>query len=156
MTCSLVIIGSIGLIFFEYFNATTKTAAIEEVYRSIMAGEPIIRSSFDVYLIENMLIYVKEPCAPADTKPPFFLHIIPDSANDLPDDRKQYGFNNLDFNFGRYNGKNFGGRCLAIRPLPDYKIASIRTGQYIREEGLIWDMGRDVHGEQVVEGIGRQ
>ena len=145
ITCSLVIIGGIGLIFFEYFNATAK---IEGAYRSITAGEPIVRSSFDVYLIENQLVYVKEPCAPADTEPPFFLYIIPDSANDLPDDRKQYGFNSLDFNFGRYNGRYFGGKCLAIKPLPDYKIASIRTGQFIPGKGLIWDMGRDVHGNR--------
>ena len=101
--------GSIGLIFFEYLNATAKTAAIEEAYRSITAGEPVVRSSFDVYLTKNRLVYVKEPCAPADTKPRFFLHIIPDSANDLPDDRKQHGFDNLDFNFSQNSGRYFGG-----------------------------------------------
>ena len=138
MTCSLVIAGSIGLMFFVYLNATAKTAAIEEAYRSIRAGEPVVRSSFDVYLIENQLVYVKEPCAPADTKPLFFLHIIPDSANDLPDDRKQHGFTNLDFNFSKHSGRYFGGKCLAIRPLPDYKIASIRTGQFVPGKGQIW------------------
>ena len=138
MTCSLVIIGSIGLIFFEYFNATAKTVPIEGAYRSITAGEPVVRSSFDVYLTENTLTYVKEPCTLADTEPPFFLHMIPADANNLPDDRKQHGFNKLEFNFGRYNGKNFGGKCLVIRSLPDYKITSIRTGQYIRGEGQIW------------------
>ena len=138
MTCSLVIAGSIGLIFFEYLNATAKTAAIEEAYRSITAGEPVVRSSFDVYLTKNRLVYVKEPCAPADTKPRFFLHIIPDSANDLPDDRKQHGFDNLDFNFSQNSGRYFGGKCLAIGPLPDYKIASIRTGQFIPGKGRIW------------------
>ena len=133
MTCSLIIIGSIGLIFFEYF---AKTAAIEKAYRSITAGEPVVRSSFDVYLTENMLTYVKEPCALADTDPPFFLHIIPADTNNLADDRKQHGFNNLDF--GWYNGKHFGGKCLIIRPLPDYKIASIRTSQFIPGKGQIW------------------
>ena len=81
MTCSLVIAGSIGLMFFEYFNAMPRTAAFEEAYRSIVAGEPVVRSSFDVYLIENELTYVKEPCAPADTEPIFFVHIIPADAN---------------------------------------------------------------------------
>ena len=138
MTCSLVIAGSIGLIFFEYLNATAKTAAIEEEYRSITTGEPVVRSSFDVYLIENQLVYVKEPCVPADTKSPFFLHIIPDSANDLPDDHKQHGFDDFQFNFGQHSGRHFGGKCLAIRPLPDYKIASIRTGQFVPGKGQIW------------------
>ena len=139
MTCSLVIAGSIGLMFFQYFNAMAKTAAIEEAYRSITAGEPVVRSSFDVYLIENELAYVKEPCAPADTEPRFFLHLIPADANDLPAACKRYGFDNLDFHFDRDNGGvRFGGKCLAIRPLPDYKITSIRTGQFIPGEDPIW------------------
>ena len=139
MTCSLVIAGSIGLVFFQYFNVMTRTTVIEEAYRSITAGEPVVRSSFDVYLIGNELTYVKEPCAPADTEPHFFLHILPADANVLPDDRKQYGFDNLDFNFSRDSGgRHFGGKCLVIKPLPNYKITSIRTGQFIPGEGRIW------------------
>ena len=138
MTCSLVIAGSIGLMVFQYFNAMAKSAAIKEAYRSITAGEPVVRSSFDVYLIGNELTYVKEPCAPADTEPPFFLHVIPADANDLPAARKQHGFDNRDFHFSSNNGRRFGGKCLVTRPLPDYTITSIRTGQYIPEEGQIW------------------
>ena len=122
MTCSLVIAGSIGLMFFQYFNAMVKTAA------------------FDVYLTENELTYVKEPCAPADTELPFFLHLIPADANDLPAARKQYGFDNLDFHFDRDNGRRFGGKCLVSRPLPDYQITSIRTGQFIPGEDPLWQV----------------
>ena len=138
MTCSLVIAGSIGLMVFQYFNAMPRTAVIEEAYRSITAGEPVVRSSFDVYLIENELTYVKEPCALADTEPLFFLHVIPADANDLSGDRKQHGFDNLDFHFSSNNDMRFGGKCLVTRPLPGYKITSIQTGQYIPEEGQIW------------------
>ena len=142
MTCSLVIAGSIGLMVFQYFNAMAKSAAIEEAYeeayRSITAGEPVVRSSFDVYLIGNELTYVKEPCAPADTEPPFFLHVIPADANDLPGARKRHGFDNRDFHFSSNNGRRFGGKSLVTRPLPDYTITSIRTGQFIPEEGPIW------------------
>ena len=138
LTCSLVIAGSIGLMSFQYFNAVAKTAAIEEAYRSITAGKPVVRASFDVYLIKNELTYVKEPCAPADTEPHFFLYLIPADANDLPAARKQYGFDNLDFHFDRDNGGRFGGKCLVTRPLPDYQITSIRTGQFIPGEGPIW------------------
>ena len=54
MTHSLVIAGSIGLMFFPYFNAMAETAANEEAYRSITAGgEPVARSVFDVWLIGN-------------------------------------------------------------------------------------------------------
>ena len=138
MTCSLVIAGSIGLMFFQYFNSTTRTTAIEEAYRSIKAGEAVVHSSFDIYLTENELTYVKEPCAPADTEPPFFVHIIPADANDLPAVRKQHGFDNLDFSFDWLSGRRFGGKCLVTWPLPDYKITSIRTGQFIPGEGQIW------------------
>ena len=138
MTCSLVIAGSIGLTFFQYFDAMARTAAIEEAYRSITAGEPVVRSSFDVYLIENELTYVKEPCAPTDTEPYFFLHIIPADANDLPAVRKQHGFDNLDFHFDWNRGRRFGGKCLVTSSLPNYKITSIRTGQFIPGEARIW------------------
>ena len=46
-------------------------------YQSIVSGEPVIRSTFDLYLTENRLTYVKAPCARADTEARFFLHIIP-------------------------------------------------------------------------------
>ena len=36
--------------------------------------EPAVRSDFDVYLSENMLVYAREPCARADTDAMFFLH----------------------------------------------------------------------------------
>ena len=144
LTCSLVIAGSIGLMVFQYFNNMAKTAAIEEAYeeayQSIVAGKPVVRASFDVYLIENELAYVKEPCAPADTEPRFFLHLIPAAANDLPAARKQYGFDNLDFHFDRDNSRRFGGKCLVTKPLPDYQITSIRTGQYIPGEGPLWQV----------------
>ena len=139
MTCSLVIAGSIGLIFFDYFNAHAKTAAMEEAYRSITAGEPVVRSNFDVYLIENELTYVKEPCGVPDTQAQFFLHVVPEAVEDLPARRRQYGFDNLDFHYDDHSlMPALGGRCMAERRLPDYPIASIRTGQYTPGEGQIW------------------
>ena len=142
MICSLVIAGSVGLMFFQHFKAMAKTDIREEAYRSITAGRPVVRSSFNVYLIENELTYVKEPCAPADTWPLFFLHIMPADANDLPDKRKQHGYDNLDFSFGWRDGwrkgRHVDGKCLVATQLPDYKITSIRTGQYIPEAGQIW------------------
>ena len=134
MTCRLVIAGSIGLMFFVYFNAMSRTAAIEEAYRSITAGEPVVRADFDVYLSENELIYVKEPCARADTEARFSLHLYPVDANGLPEHRRQYGFDNLDFDFD-IRGVIFDGRCMARVPLPEYDIARIGTGQFVPVEG---------------------
>ena len=135
MICSLFIGGSIGLTFFAYSTARDRPATLMEAYRSVRFAEPVIRSDFDVYLMRNQLIYVKEPCDPADTEPRFFLHVIPADANDLPLNRKRDGFDNLDFDFGDYGkGMSFGGKCLMIRSLPDYKMTNIRTGQFTKKE----------------------
>ncbi len=134
MTCRLVIAGSIGLMFFGHFSAMSRPAAFKEAYRSITASEPAVRSYFDVYLSENELIYVKEPCARADTEPVFFLHLYPVDANDLPEHRRQYSFDNLDFGF-ESRGTIFDKRCMARVPLPEYDIARIGAGQYVHVEG---------------------
>ena len=139
MTCYLVIAGSIGLVFFQYFKVMTRTAAIEEAYRSITAGEPAARSHFEVYLRENTVSYLKSPCSAADVQAQFFLHVVPEDVEDLPADRRQYGFDNLDFHYAGSGAPVLGGRCIAERPLPDYPIVRIRTGQFTPGDGRIWE-----------------
>ena len=123
MTCSLAIAGSIGLMLFAYF----KLDSLPHRSRLVGDNQPAVRSDFDVYPIENSLIYVKEPCAHADAEPMFFLHLFPVDADDLPDHRKQYGYDNLDFDFDQ-RGARFDGRCSAKVPLPKYGISEMRTG----------------------------
>ena len=105
-------------------------------YLSDLVGDrpPVIRSDWDVYLSENTLIYVKEPCGPADVDATFFLHLDPVDVNDLPEHRQQHGFDNLDFNFDAL-GAILDGKCLAELPLPEYAISEIRTGQYVPVDG---------------------
>ena len=107
------------------------------------SGEPIARGNFDVHLSDEALVYVKEPCEPADTDARFFLHIVPERADDLPKERREHGFDNLDFAFFP-NGALFEGRCAARIPLPDYAIASIRTGQYVSGIGEVWSVDATV------------
>ena len=95
------------------------------------AGEPVIRSDFDVYINDDILIYVNDDCHEDDGGSPFFLALFPVNENDLPDKRRQHGFENLDFRFEERAIRR-GGRCIAIAPLPDYDIARIYTGQYIQ------------------------
>ena len=104
------------------------------VARLVGDRPPAIRSDWDVYLIENSLIYKKEQCSPQDAAPPFFLHLDPVDMNDLPDYRKRYGFDNLDFNFDE-RAAIFDVKCLAEVPLPEYAISAIRTGQYVPVDG---------------------
>ena len=109
-------------------------AALRSDYETLVSGEPVMRPDFDVYLSENKLTYVKEPCVRADTEAKFFLALYPADANDLPGRRRQHGFDNLDFDFDE-RGVISDGKCVARIPLPDYAVTRIGTGQYIHAEG---------------------
>ena len=123
-------------------SARARRSAWEAIISDIPDG-PAIRSDFDfdVHLSENTLTYLKEPCSSADDEARFFLHLYPVDVRDLPNPRQRHGFDNLDFDF---DGRSvmFDGRCLARVALPDYDIARIRTGQFVRADGgfnTIWE-----------------
>ena len=105
-------------------------------YEAAASGEPLARSAFDVHLLDGALVYAKEPCEQEDVAARFFLHVVPGSVNDLPEERRGIGFDNMDFDFFP-NGALFDGRCAARAPLPEYPIASVRTGQHAGG-GEIW------------------
>ena len=105
-------------------------------YQAIVSNEPAARSEFDVYGDGGKLHYAKEPCVRADTAARFFLHVVPEDTDDLPDDRRQYGFDNLDFGFD-VRGVLFDGKCMVRVDLPQYGIARIITGQF-DGAGRIW------------------
>ena len=107
-------------------------------YESIASGEPAARSDFDIYLRENTVSYLKSPCSAADVQAEFFLHVVPEDLEDLPADRRQYGFGGANFRYGEYAAPDFDGRCIMKHPLPDYPIARIRTGQFTPEGDQIW------------------
>ena len=114
--------------------------AAQAAYKSIAAGDygaPAAQSDFDLYLRDNTLIYLKEPCAPGDAVNRFFLHIIPADHADLPDDRRESGYANMDFRFFDH-GADIGGKCVGLRDLPDYAIERIATGQFVSGEGTVW------------------
>ena len=110
---------------------------LRSTYAALAGRQPDTRSNFDLYLLDNRLIYLRETCAAADMAAGFFLHILPVDVADLPADRRMAGFANLDFAFNRYGG-SFDGKCLAAVSLPDYPIAALRTGQYIPGQGEVW------------------
>ena len=122
---------------FRMNAAFDSAGAWQSAFDALVFGEPAVRSDFDVYIRENTLVYAKEPCARADTEARFFLHLYPVDVNDLPDHRRQYGFDNLDFDF---DGRSlmFDDKCLAEAPLPTYGISEIGTGQFVPGEGQVW------------------
>ena len=114
--------------------------AARALYESIAAGDygkPVAESRFDLYLSGNRLAYIKESCETGDTAARFFLHITPADPVDLPPDRRERGFANLDFHFADH-GAYAGDICVASLDLPDYPLDRIRTGQFVSGEGRLW------------------
>ena len=123
----------------------------------LFLGKAVRRQAFEVseylfglgclfYCLEILLAQrrfaaiLREPCAPADTEPRFFLHIVPANANDLPSDRKRYGFNNLDFSWrdGRRSGRHFDGKCPGDQAAPGLQDRQYPDGPVHTGEGQIW------------------
>ena len=94
---------------------------------------------FDLYLDGDRLVYAKEPCARADFRAKFFLHVVPASEDDLAAGSREQGFDNLDFWF-QDRGTLWEGACLAAAALPEYEIAHVITGQFLRQEGQFWSV----------------
>ena len=130
-----------------------RRAPLAEAVAALVGGRPpAIRADsahqrgFDVYVVEDSLVYVKAACEQADAETSFFLHLVP-AGDDFDDGREAHGFNSLDFML-KYHGDWFGesgeGPCLAEAQLPDYGIARIRTGQYMPDLRTTW--AGEIHG----------
>ena len=116
-----------------------RSAFLARYERRADARHPVLRSpDYDVHFIRNEgggdeLLYFRRECPAAVRRwPNFFLHVRPVDANDLPADRRRHGFENRDFHV-MDTGMRFwrrDGKCYVVRPLPDYGVAGVRTGQF--------------------------
>lgn len=104
---------------------------LDEGIDRILASRPAISSEYNVYLDDSRIIYIKKSCTEEENS--FLLHVKPVRIDDLPQQRREHGFDNLDFSFAEY-GRVGNDICVAVRYLPDYDIASLTTGQYIVRE----------------------
>ena len=114
-------------------------AELRADYAALSAANLVVRDYFDLYELDNRLLYLRESCAAADTAADFFLHFIPQEITALPADRQEAGFAHAGFAFAQQGGR-FDGKCLAAVPLPDYPLAGLRTGQYIPDQGELWSV----------------
>ena len=106
----------------------------------------IIQARFDVYYDGSKLAYTKAPCNRKDIAQKFFLHLVPEDESDLPDRRRQYGFDNLDFSFAARRRRSADGGCSATVQLPDYPVEEIRTGQYTMDaDGKFHNLWRETY-----------
>ena len=113
-------------------------AVLRDAYRRVRASTPLARSHFDVYMDDEWLTLVRQPCTFDDMKPRVFLHLVPADIGDLPlarPARRPSGFDNRDFAFGE-RGALFDGKCVATWRLP-YRVAHLRTGQFTAK-GELW------------------
>ena len=108
-------------------------------YREVVSGQLVKQTVFSLYIYPDsrVLGYARNGCLGSDPWARFFLHVYPVDEHDLPEIRRQYGFDNLDFALFR-RGRWIDEQCWATVILPNYAISSIRTGQYTRR-GRIWE-----------------
>lgn len=103
-------------------------------------------NGFRIYIYDHKLWYLKNDASESDKNSKFYLHIIPDNMNDLPEDRKKYQYDNFDFRYvdNQYTGtisqNNNDNLLIAVVELPKYTIEQIKTGQF-NEKSEIWRVG---------------
>ena len=134
-------------------------------------GSPVIQSNYDVYVTDDYIIYKKQregyaegnlgrcfvtrglSIEPDNFSSRFFLHVFPIDPNDLPSHSRWLGYENMDFDFPEY-GREVNGNCVAVRRLPGYAAAAIRTGEFMPVEGTrIWGSRVDFLGQDALDYI---
>ena len=125
----------------EPFDAERHRARKQRYVEQLIqqADERVIHSGWDVYRTGRMLIYRKEPCAPADVQAKFVLQVSPVNPADLPAHRQRHGFDSLGFYFDQ-RGFRLNDQCIAIAQFPAYAVDRIRVGQWISKDNrTLWD-----------------
>ena len=100
---------------------------LRAVYDAALLGELILDSVFDVYRVDDELIYVKEPCAASYVVNRIFAaRVFPANLDDLPKRRRAQGYEPVSVKFER-NGALFDDKCVAAVSLPGYPIEGIEV-----------------------------
>ena len=108
--------------------SASAVAAYREFQRQAVAGEPIIRAAYDVYLTGRTLTFIRENCQWGDWERNVFVKVL------LPDLNLSTG---SAFRF-HSRGVRLGDTCLAVIPLPDYAQDDLIIGQDFSEPYL-WE-----------------
>ena len=133
-----------GIAFIHAPNSDAYRDYYRPKYNDVEAnGTPLAHSAFDIYIHNGAMYYIKEDCASLwpNISSAVFLHIFPSDRADLPADSRARGFENLDFLFDESEAffthtAILDGNCITRRPLPDYPIARVRTGQNAAAGGV--------------------
>ena len=66
-------------------------ARVMDAWRS---ETPALRSNFDVFVLDDVLVYAKESCGEEDRRRRFFVHVVPADPADLQPPSRERGFEN--------------------------------------------------------------
>jgi hypothetical protein len=104
---------------------------------SSLTNETLLKSAkFDIHLENNMIILYKKECGLKDIKAKFFLHVFPENIEDLPEEKRIYKIDNLDFKPS--SNSIFNGSYFIEKDLPKYPIQAIHVGQF-DQTGRLWE-----------------
>ena len=110
---------------FSMRQSPTKYA---DALSTLPAAPSATAGGFNIYADAARLIYLKSPCAERDVRGRFGLTLFPANPADLSQRQRAAGLDSesFEFPFHRY-GATLDGKCVIIRPLPDYPISRIET-----------------------------
>ena len=89
--------------------------AYQELYRQALAGEPVSRGDYTVYLDDQRLTFIRENCPPHSPDAWLGVKVFPHNPETYPDFRGDRSY----VAYGNY-GVRLGDTCLAVLQLPDY------------------------------------
>ena len=89
--------------------------------------KPALKSSFDLYLHENSIVYFKSPCSQNDLIHSFYLHVYPKNSEKLPNEEDHMKM------YFQSNATIVNNECVVTQELPDFPIRQINTGQFSNE-----------------------
>ena len=100
----------------------------------VTEADRIIRDRYDVHLVDNKLIYVREHCEDSDVRRKFLLELWPVDVERLPPERMASGYLDRAFYYVDQRWFSFDSACRAVVDLPSYPLRKIRTGQWCCNE----------------------
>ena len=111
-------------------------AGYEEIYQEAIAGKPIIRGEYAVYLTGRRLTFVKEDCQPGERSGQFGVKVYP--AAKTPWMRPILDLSSYDYLHNA--GVRLEDKCLAALLLPDRPVSHVMAGQYAGDyKNLAWE-----------------
>ena len=104
-------------------------AAYREIYRQAVAGEPIIRADYDVYLNDKRLTFIRENCPPDGPEAWFSVKLFPPDPELLPPPAAAVSAYIYPHRLSNYPVR-LDGLCLAVIQLPAAARGDIILAQH--------------------------